>query len=495
MRHGDKRHAVMARLLVVASRPFHATARPSSMVDDFLRRPSIGLAARILLLRDVRPDDGWTVFCRVIDCRLGPRAPFFQRMMEFCKRALPSKAPDVMRAAVCNGIPVRRDETLFMTFLAACKLANPPAMKEAIDLYRQCGPRSRNVINNLAVMCRASKHPESVMFLLSDAIDNNVQVDAPLFSMFAAACAEEERLSLSAGDAAERLLGLVLSKGVAMPNIRAHDLASLMQVLLRQDRFDAAIKAFQLTNALDRPPSKQMCTVLVTELTRGECVPEAMAVADLMSGRGVPFTEGALTSLVVVCGSHGAFASLQKLHEYASGGHALSKNVGVINAFIAAYGRCCHPNEAYKVFRSVAMPDPSTYEAMITAFVRNGMADRADEVLDEFESTTGAVTREALGNIISAFAEADLVASAMRLFVELVERDLRAGTAELVCLVSACGRNRDLDTLHKLRQFAKQNGLLSGEPVASAFVSAYHQCHGSTPSRDAPAFVRDQEVP
>lgn len=428
-----------------------------------------------ILQRDADAERGWAVFRHVVDCRLAPRAPFFTRMLQFCQRTLPSKAPDVMRAAFDQGVSV--NETLFCLYLGACRQADPPLLRDALDLYRQVGPRTHNVICSLAGICRACQQPESALALVQDAIEHRLHMTEVLLSVFAACCAEAQ--SARAADTAKRLADLISSG--QLPPYRNHPLyANLAKALLSQGRFDDAIAMIRLLDSIGMPPAQQLFGVIIGALAKAGRIEQAMAVFQTMVARGTSLVPQVFTSLVAACGSCSALQAVQTLYAYACNTEpALLQDAFVVNAFISGFARCCRLDLAQQLFRKCTSPHVSTYNTMIAAYSNNGDTFAAVNIFEEAKRTgSQELPIEMLCNMLCVFAKGDRVAEAMDMFDQIQQRNVRVDPAVLACLVAACGRDRQLDSLVRLHRFADSDlPLLHDAFVLGAFITSYGQCN------------------
>ncbi|XXQ31686.1 Pentacotripeptide-repeat region of PRORP domain-containing protein [Plasmodiophora brassicae] len=217
----------------------------------FLRRPSAGLAVRILR-QEFDVNRAMDVFERVMQSGAHVSVPFFQSMMAFCRARAPAKAPAVLRAALSYDVQVTGDPALFCTFLDACSASKPPLLDDALKMYSNHGPRSGDVIVRLATMCLMAKQPGAALPLVQDAVDNCVDISDKMFSLFAACCAGDG--SPAAGDTASTLLKLVRLKCIVHDrNLVAYE--NLIKVFLSANRSDEAAETLHLMDANGLTPS------------------------------------------------------------------------------------------------------------------------------------------------------------------------------------------------------------------------------------------------
>ncbi|CEP00794.1 hypothetical protein PBRA_008106, partial [Plasmodiophora brassicae] len=368
----------LVRLRWVATRPGPSNGPPALI--DFFRRPSIHVAMRILEQED-SADRGWAVFRHVIDCRLRPRVPFFHRVLQFCRRTAPGKAPDVIRAAIEQGVPV--DGPAFCSYLGCCRRAGRRALlDDALALYRQVGPPAPNVICTLAGLCRDHGRPASALFLVEDALRRAVEFTDVLLSVLAACCAES---GCTAGaDTAERLLGLV-----ACRRIPAHrnqqTFGNLVKALVAQGRCVQAAAVLPVMDSVRLVPDQHVYALVIGGLARQGTtagIGRALAVFRSMTARGIDLHAPVLLTLVAACGHCSCVGALDEVGRVATAHPgAWLDDVYLVNAFLAAYHRCGRADVADALFRRVPAPDATTCNTMVSAYAKVGrVADALDLV-------------------------------------------------------------------------------------------------------------------
>lgn len=443
---------------VMASVPIGLHHRQWHWFESFLKRPSMGMAIRAL-----RHDDdahrGWAVFQHVLRLGCPVDVRLFMTMMMFCRRHLPSKAPQVLRTAVSVGVPVSNDDGLFCTFLSACQRAGRHLLDESIDVYREHGPRSHDVLFTLAHSCRVAQRPGDALFLVQDAIENAVEFSERLLSIFAACCAE----STKSANVAEQLLDVIRSRRTGAPTRNHRVFANLVKVLLAESRYSRAISTLDLMDGIGLPPTEGLFNHLLCVLANAGHILQAFTVFDMMVARDVLVDSTALSQLVV---KSTRLASLRVLDQY------VSKHPDVLDgyvacSFISAYSRFGNIALAERVFHCIDSPDAPTYNAMVVAYCRAGMLPRA---IDTFERYHVADRHpSACNSALSAFARADSIPRALFVLHAMQERNVPVTAAALCSLVAACARCSDRNTLNMLLDDAR---LRDDPALVSAFDSA-----------------------
>ncbi|CEP03948.1 Pentacotripeptide-repeat region of PRORP domain-containing protein [Plasmodiophora brassicae] len=460
-------------------RGVHHRARLVGPLDDFSRRPTRQLAAH-LLRQDLDPHRGWAVFRRAVDSGLTCDRSFFCRALEYCRRRLPSKAPDVLREALCKGVDVDDDDRLFCLFLSSCKAAGAPVLRDTLDLYRRCGPRTHDVIVALGNLCRAWNAPGAALPLLSDALDNNVPISESLLSMMAACCAES-RSALGAATAKR----IVDDERVPLAYPQRGIYRDLCLALLSQGEFDAAMQALALMDQVGLPPTGHVYAAIIKALSSAGRLDRALDVFRQMVARRCPTPSPSLLATLITCSCAAPVRHhdndddqqyLDTLRAYVDQRSLLDVDPAVANAFIVAYGACGRVQDAELVFERVRSPRAGTFGALITAYARNDMLDAAIGTFRALERAGRRYTPPVLAAMLDVFARADRVDDAMDVFVEIRQRDVSVDRDAFVAFVAACGRRERLDAVRHLDAYARRRSLIHDGGVVVAFLAAYGAC-------------------
>ncbi|CEO97391.1 hypothetical protein PBRA_000736 [Plasmodiophora brassicae] len=454
------------------SRPAsHLRCTTAELVNAFGQRSSVALAVRILRQTD-DPDIAWMVFKHVTDSHTSADVRFYQSMMTYCRRHMPSKAADVLDAAVSRGIHIC--DAMFCTYLSACHQLSPLPVQDVVDRYAKCGPRSHNVIFGVANICRMSKRTELALHLVSDVVEHDVAVSERLLSIFAACCSEASGVP-NAADTADQLLCLMQAK--AIPHYdNQQTFGNLVKSLLAQNRVDSAARVPSLMDALSVPPSVRIFNHVLSALSKDGRVPAAMDMFDTMVRRGLLVDYPVLGTLIVACGRALLVAYVEVLHQYAIRTGLADNNI-VVCALVTAYDLCSDIGSAETVFASMqSAPDVATFSSMIAAFYHHGLLSKAVETIEQFWASGLTPTAETYNIIISVLVEADRVPLALSTFQEVVRHGVRIGAPATTLFTSACGKRLDLSTVQTLHDYAERNALLDNDSVASALISAYGRC-------------------
>ncbi|CEP03382.1 Pentacotripeptide-repeat region of PRORP domain-containing protein [Plasmodiophora brassicae] len=447
---------------------------PAQLFRAFLERPSAALATRALQDED-DPIRGWAIFRHVLDAGFSVKAPFFQRMMVLCLRCLPGRAPNVLRTAVSNGVPVRHDEPLFCTFLGACKAANPPLVEDCLELYTKYGPRSHNVIFGVAHICRAFNRPASALFLLSDIIDNGIDLSESMMFLFASCCAESG--SSMAADTAVKLLELIRFRGTLSSQHQTL-LTLLVKTLLLQRRLDSVVDAVNVMESVGVSACNETYGIVLAALLKADRIHDATAVFCVMAERRITLDAPLLTLLIAGCGRHCFASPLPALHAYASQ-NAMLENDFVVSALIYAFDRCDQLDNAEQVFSALldaAQPDVATFNAMISAYVRHGRITQAVETFKKLEAIRLTPSIQTLTTMAFALAKNDRVPEALVVFKQMVELGVLVDTPLFGFLLSASARCRNEPGVRILEQYAVDSGISLEDTVCSALIAALSRC-------------------
>lgn len=355
-----------------------ASVKPCLAYAEFCRRPT-AVRAVLVFQQVTDADRAWHVFQTAINTGLRANVRFFQAMMSFCRRHAPEKAPDVLDRAVEHGVAIC--DQLFCTFIAACQRAPQALIRDALNRFATCGPRSHNVIFGVANLCRIANNPTAALFLVDEAVNRNVEFSDRLLSLFAALCAESTG-HRSGAVVAQRLLHMVQSNRIPLHGNQA-SLANLVKALLVHQRFDLAVNALDRLESQGIPVSMPIYTHVLSALTRANRVFKAFALFTAMKERGIAVTAPVLTELIASCGRCFEIALVQTLHRYAHDDDMLQNDI-VVGALICAYDRCGDIDAGERVFAG-RTPSVPVVNSMIAAY---GHHSRVEQARTTFEKLT-----------------------------------------------------------------------------------------------------------
>ncbi|XP_062180943.1 pentatricopeptide repeat-containing protein At4g14050, mitochondrial-like [Phragmites australis] len=145
----------------------------------------------------------------------------------------------------------------------------------------------------------------------------------------------------------------------------------------------------------------------------------------------------------------------------------------VKSSLIDMYCKCGVPEDARKVFDSIAVKNSVVWTALISGYASNG---RSDEALELFRSMPGRGLF-AWTALICGFVKAGHNARAVELFVEMRRDDVRIDDAFVLSTV--IGGAADLAALalgRQLHGFAMRLGFLSSMIMGNALVDMYSKC-------------------
>lgn len=447
--------------------------------DIFMQSPSPALACRALEQLD-DPARGWAVFRRVNDAGDWGSSAFFHAMMAFCQRYLPDKAPDVLDACLDRGVAVH--DALFCTFLKAaaatcCQTSGPPpVVEQVVERYRQCGLRSHNAIFGVANLCRVARRPRAALFLVGDAVDNDVAMSEKLASVLAACCAEAKAAREEAADGAQRLLDLMV--GHACPYRNQPLFANLFKALLLDGRFDAVLHALDAMDRNGLPPSVHIWTLVLAALARADRPRQALDAFRAMRDRRVDVDAPVFCLLVAACGRARDAAAVADLHRHASDRSMLGNDF-VRAALIAAFAACDAIATAEDLFRARVQQQQAgadadvVFTAMLSAYSRRGLVRKAVAAY-AFVGLLGVRrTRPLYTTILSALTKDNRLPQAMDVFRAMQDDGVAVDNAVLTRLIATSGRCSDVDAVRALHAYATANDRLGDGAVGAALITAF----------------------
>ncbi|CEO99946.1 DYW domain-containing protein [Plasmodiophora brassicae] len=445
-----------------------ATGSPLRMHATFLRHPTPAIAAK-LALHDDDPVRVWSAFEHVLQSGCPVDVRLFHPMMQFCRRVQPHKAADVLRVAGRRQVPIT--EALFCTFLSACKAANPPPVQEAVDLYKECGPRTPIAVFGVFDLCRASKQPALAIPLLSHAIASDVAFTKKLVTIVAACCAES---GCPAGaDAAEQMLDLFRS------NRAPHDAGqptffNLIKALLQQKRFGLAVSTLTLMHdTFGLAPTESTYNRVLFAVSKHAHISVALSLFNTMLQRNAPVDVRVFTSLIEACGRCSNLSGVQALHEHARARSLLHDDF-VVSALVASYGHCSNLVGARAAFEdrcAAFTPDAAVFNSMMTAYAHQGLLDDAVGVYERLKAVNLRPTRSTLVALLTGCCRAGDTARAYAFLSEFATVwNVAADYQHVNIMIDMHGRLGDLNAAEKLASSSPAAGVISWNMVLAACV-------------------------
>lgn len=444
-------------------------APPSSLFVRCMESGTPSLAVRALA-DEQDPERAWSLFQRVL-----PRADVhvFESMMEFCQRRMPAKAPEVLDAALSQGAFV--PDALFGTFVTCCLAADPPMVREALDLYNKCGIRSDNVMFAVAHLCRVAKQPSLALFLVRDALREGV-LTGKLLTMLSACCAESN--CKEGADEAARLVHH-LKKGKTEPAPDQQVFAHLIAALLSQERVDAAFTVLHLMQSMQVPASQQLLSNVLSA-TSVQAVDMALKLFWQMKARSIVPSRPAIVALIAACGRARNTSAVGVLYGYVRERKMLLNDIAIQCALIAAYSDCTEIQQAERVFRlknSAEHRGPAVFNAMITVYGDHDMADKALELFQYVKAADIRWANEIFNTIAAVLSKCDRVPQGLDVFRDMLQRGIEVANETFVGLISASGRCFNLPALNELRDYSRTTRrLMMDDSVVSALITAYSRC-------------------
>ncbi|SPR00088.1 DYW domain-containing protein [Plasmodiophora brassicae] len=421
----------------------------SEMSEDFMKRPTVQLAAQIFKL-DNDAERVWSVYQRLLESGLRADARTFLPMMQFCKRCLPTKGIQVLKDAIERTVPI--NDNMFCAFVDACTKTDPPMFQEAFDMYMKIGPpvRTHNGIMAMSQLARAAGRANDALVLVAHSSNHHVKVSQKLLRNFALMCVEAN--SKQGADIAERILSLIRTNCVS--HFRDMDMfANVVRALLQQERWQSALNSIMLMDALKVPPTPLIFHMILSALAKVDRVSQAMQAFNSMVPRGYDIEIPVLCSLISAAGRVSEITPLQTVHQYCVGKELMLDDV-VLSTLVSAYANAGHLYRAEELFRShceASTPDLVTFNAMIGAYGNQGALQNAIDVFNQLKAAGLTPTKWTLSGLLVACAHVGDIGRAREFLTEFDETwKIPRDVQHVEYLVDLHGRAGDLNTCEKL---------------------------------------------
>ncbi|CEO97657.1 Uncharacterized protein PBTT_05217 [Plasmodiophora brassicae] len=177
---------------------------PTTVFQSFVNRPNVAAAVGALK-QETDPLRGWTIHTVMLDDDFSLHYDYFWTMLAFCARCLPTKAPEVARELVYHKLKIC--DVLFDLVVRSCRIANPPLVDDAIDVYFKHGPRSVEAVASIISLCREAEQPQKAFLMLPEALTvNAIRCEDVLMDLAACCMADGGPM---AADVAEQVLDVI----------------------------------------------------------------------------------------------------------------------------------------------------------------------------------------------------------------------------------------------------------------------------------------------
>lgn len=408
----------------------------------FMRQPTAVEGVRRLTVEN-DPDLAWQIFDRVAwtNMDVQPDGRFYHAMLMCCKRCMPGKAPAVLDVAIRRDVPV--DDDLFSAFIDGCSTASPPLVSVVLERYSKYGPRSHRVMSNVARFCRQARQPSAALFLLSDALSNDVLVSDRLLSTLAACCAEAQ--CPEAADTADHLLDLIRSKRISSHR-NPRVFVDLAETFLSQKRLDRIVPMLDVMESGGVPVPPRLYATLLSSFAEHDRVSEGLFVFQKMVDPG----PGELSALIAAAGRCLELSALVSLHQ-----HVQEKvNDELASALIVAYSDCDRLDLAERVFHdrcNVGAPGRATFNAVLDAYARHGLHQQALATFGQLKSAPVKSNQKTLALLLRSSSYAADLAGANAILHEFARTwDVRPNQEGTKYMIDLYGKAGDLDAAEKL---------------------------------------------
>eukprot|EP00250_Pteridium_aquilinum_P002286 c12483_g1_i1 orf=27-2213(+) len=198
----------------------------------------------------------------------------------------------------------------------------------------------------------------------------------------------------------------------------------------------------------------------------------SLAIFSEMEMKNIELSKVTFIAILDVCATAAALSEGKKVHARLSRSAYLSDFV-IMTTLLNMYGRCGSLGDAREIFDSMTEKDVISWNAMIAAYVHNGIFDKASELFQKMQKESMQPTKVTFANVLIAYANEFSFDDGVDLHAcivgDSVELDTLVGNS-LINFYSKCGRIGDA-----WRMF---NKLPERDTVSwNAMISAYSQ-HG-----------------
>ncbi|KAL7218514.1 hypothetical protein ACSBR2_011721 [Camellia fascicularis] len=121
-------------------------------------------------------------------------------------------------------------------------------------------------------------------------------------------------------------------------------------------------------------------------------------------------------------------------------------NLSIQNSLVSMYSKCGNVNDAYRIFRSIRVPNIVSFNSMITGFAQNGFGKETVELLKKMQDVGQEPNEITFLGVLSACTHVGLVEEGWNYFKSMRSLyNIKPGPDHYACMVDLLGRSGLLD--------------------------------------------------
>ncbi|XP_057546476.1 pentatricopeptide repeat-containing protein At4g02750-like [Amaranthus tricolor] len=207
---------------------------------------------------------------------------------------------------------------------------------------------------------------------------------------------------------------------------------------------------------------------MISGLAQNEHYEEALYLFTELHSLGHVPTHSCFTSCIFASAQLGSVEIGKQIHGLAIK-RCCQHNSFVANALISMYSKCKNIEDVSQVFKTLGSKDIVAWNSLITGLSHNHMLVKARDTFEKMPERD-VVSWTA---IMSAYVQAGDVDSALRLFVEMLARNLRPNELTLTCILSACGSACAIKLGEQIYGLLNKLGFESYLSINNALITMY----------------------
>ncbi|KAK9100588.1 hypothetical protein Scep_024018 [Stephania cephalantha] len=228
-----------------------------------------------------------------------------------------------------------------------------------------------------------------------------------------------------------------------MPERDVISWTSLIVAYTKSGDMDAAGELF------DGLPDKDMVawTAMITGYAQNARPREALSLFESMREAGLKTDEVTLVGVISACAQLGAAKYAGWIRETCEK-EGLSPNMNVVigSALIDMHSKCGSVEEAYLIFKDMTVHNVFSYTAMILGFAMHGLADSAIKLFYEMTETEIKPNKVTFIGVLTACSHAGMIREGQRLFTKMQdEYGVTPEADHYTCMADLLGRAGHLE--------------------------------------------------
>ncbi|KAL1834783.1 hypothetical protein ACET3Z_004434 [Daucus carota] len=166
---------------------------------------------------------------------------------------------------------------------------------------------------------------------------------------------------------------------------------------------------------------------------------EAYSLFKMCVDKGLEINEFCITNTLSVVGGADVLGWGKQIHGFCCKDGYLSES-SVCGALIFMYGKCGEMSDAERLFDEMVFQDSVSWNALISCYAENGLADQAIALFSEMQKFRVEINKYTLASVLRAASRSDSSKQAMQIHSIIVKLGFVSDESMQTCLMTTYGK-------------------------------------------------------